>query len=392
LIALEPMLAPKPLPGFGARTPLLLSLAQDDALLLVQSYALESPGPVPSRVDAFHFSPWGSWPPAISEPLLVHGAADVTPFVASVEPKGSFALGVQRFPMNAPPGCVIDELFQLDPVMPPGPSAFQLPINGTCDDRPIAVGSSGDGHHLYANDLSLGGGAMVQRGLVMHVTDASGGSLYFPPPRCASTPLVGDFLPGEEDFLVLHSTATEDECFPPGGPKTGVANRLLLRRMSASGEQSGELHQGVDALVFARLLPRAQGAWAFFRESGASAFVQPALVAMPLSAGDVPGAPFAVTPEGVQDVAVASLGEGFAVAHVDAIDPSAPTVVLRAFSGEGALLAETSFSTNEAWLSFDRLALVGSKDGTRLLVGWIGSMPGQGTHAFLRAFECAVGD
>ena len=98
---------------------------------------------------------------------------------------------------------------------------------------------------------------------------------------------------------------------------------------------------------------------------------------------------FPITDAGLGQVAVAPFGDGFAVAVVDAIDPSAPTLRLAVFSAEGLVQAQTSFSTGGAWLTNDRLTLLGAPDGKALLVGWVGASPDLGASLFLRRFDCA---
>ena len=172
----------------------------------------------------------------------------------------------------------------------------------------------------------------------------------------------------------------------------GAAKQLIVRRLSPGGSAAATVYEGTDDLVLTRLLRRSEGAWLIFQESGASALLQPPAMAMRLAADGVPGAPFVITDPGLGQVAVAALGDGFAVAVVDAIDPSAPTIRLRVFSAEGSALSEASFSTSGAWLVNDRLTLLGSPDGTQLLVGWVGTTPDQGSRVFLRRFDCLKPD
>ncbi len=141
-------------------------------------------------------------------------------------------------------------------------------------------------------------------------------------------------------------------------------------------------------MVYARLLPGKTNPWLVFRESGASAVLQPPGMALPIGLHGGSGAAFPITDAGAGQMAVAALDDGLVVATVDAVDPSAPTIILRVYSSAGLVIAATSFSTNNAWLSGDRLALVASPDGTRFLVGWTGFKATPGTALFVRRFGC----
>jgi hypothetical protein len=387
LMALEPMAMPKPSPGFALHDPLLFPLAAGSALLVARANQLESPGPVPSQVDTLPFAPWGVWPPAFALPKLAHPVANPVPFAAGMEPGGTLALLVQPFPTNAPPGCPIDALFGVLPDAPQWPMGFMFPVQGGCVDTPLAVGSNGEGLHFAAADISSNVAGQGLRGLSFQVFDGEGQLLIPPQIRCASTPHTGDVLGGQHEFLFAHSAAINDACGDPNAP-AGPSTQLVLRRLSKDAASATTLFQATDELVLTRLLPRSSGAWLIFQESGKSALIQPPALAMRLSADGAPGAPFPITDPGLGQVAVAPFGDGFAVAVVDAIDPSAPTIRLAVFSAEGLVEAQTSFSTGGAWLMNERLALLGAPDGKALLVGWVGTSPDLGASIFLRRFDC----
>ena len=388
LTAVEPMAMPKPSPGFALHDPLLFPLASGSALLVARANQLESPGPLPSQVDTLPFAPWGAWPPAFALPKVAHPVANPLPFAASMEPGATLALLVQPFPTNAPPGCSVDALFGVSPDAPQWPMGFMFPVQGGCVDTPLAVGSNGEGLHFAAADISANAGGQGLRGLSFQVFDGEGQLVIPPQIRCSSTLHTGDVLAGEHDFLFAHSAAIDDACGDPNAP-AGPATQLVLRRLAKGASSAATLFQATDELVLTRLLPRSSGAWLIFQESGKSALIQPPAMAMRLSADGAPGAPFPITDAGLGQVAVAPFGDGFAVAVVDAIDPSAPTLRLAVFSAEGLVQAQTSFSTGGAWLTNDRLTLLGAPDGKALLVGWVGASPDLGASLFLRRFDCA---
>lgn len=377
-------------PGFAFRDPLLLPRAQGGALLLARSIQLESPGPVPSRVDAVPFQPWGAWPPAFPAPKFAHPVTNPVAFAASMEPGGTFALGVEPFPMNAPPGCPLDTVYGISPDAPQWPNLFMFALEGGCEDTPLAVASAADKLHFAAADIAESFAGGPQRGLIFTVFDEGGKVLIPPKPLCASTPHVGDVIAGKQNFLFAHSQAPNGVCNAPGD-LPGPASLVVLRRLSAKGSKAGTVYQGTDDLVLTRLLPRSEGAWLILRESGASAVVQGPALAMRISADDGPSEPFAISLPSAQQVVAAPLGDGFAVAEVDAIDPSAPSILLRVYSAEGELQAQGGFSTNGAWLLHqNRLALLGSPDGRQLVVGWIGQASDLSSSLFLHRFDCVI--
>ena len=391
LIAVEPTLElPAPSPSDNAGAPLLLRLTEGRVLVLAGFTPAESPGPVPTVLAGVALEPWGSWPPAAGPHSVFDTAADSAPFTARREPQGeTLALAFQRFPTNAPPGCQLGAYYGLSPDAPPGPTALQLLLNGSCDDAPIAIATAGNGLHFVANDIALLPGV---RGVVAHVLDASGAPVHSLPPLCASTRIPGDVLPREQRFLFAHAAGDPDECFGAPNALPGPGRRLLLRRISADEDETTELYAGTDDLVDVRLLPRADGAWLLARESGASALVAPPGFAMRLGPGDAVGDPFEVTATGSDRMAAAALGDGFVTAFTDSIDPSAPTVILRVFSPEGAASAEASFSTNGAWFTNQRLALLGAPGPGSILVAWVGQPSGDGPQSLLlRRYDCVGG-
>jgi hypothetical protein len=193
-------------------------------------------------------------------------------------------------------------------------------------------------------------------------------------------------LAGETGFQFVHSGA--DSLWCAEKPQNAPGRRLLLRRLQGSEVETSVVHEGMDDLVYARILPRNGGAWVLHRESGASALIQPPGMALRLDAGTPAGEEFPVTPPGAGRMASAAFGDGFVVAFVDAIDPSAPTVVVRVYDANGTLAAESAFGTSAAWLQGDRLTLVASPDARSFLVGWIGEKASPGAETFLHRFDC----
>jgi hypothetical protein len=254
----------------------------------------------------------------------------------------------------------------------------------------LAIATAGDGTHFVATDIPFGDkNGVPARATEIHLFDAAGNTLASPFYACASTSLVGDVLPDATGFVFVQSTGDSLDCNMPGTPV--AARSLFLRRFQADKEDSFLVYDGVDDMVFARVLPRNGGTWVLFRESGASAEQQPPGMAIAVGADSPDGVPFAVTEAGAGQMAAAPLAGGFAVAFASTLDPSAPTITLRVYSAAGAQQSETTFSTSQAWLNGDRLTLVASPDGRKILVGWTGDAPDPGnlgSRMFLRRFDC----
>ena len=204
------------------------------------------------------------------------------------------------------------------------------------------------------------------------------------PPGCDLTASFGispDAPPGPA-AMTFHTTGNCND-FPLAVPR-----RLFLRRFQGATEESFFVADGFDDMVYARILPRKGGSWIFYRESGASAEVQPPGMAVPFGIDSTEGAAFPITHDGSGPMAVAALAGGFVVAFAALINPSAPSVIVRVYSATGTLTAESSFSTSTAWLNVDRLTLVASPDGNSFLVGWTGTNAGPGSAMFVRRFDC----
>jgi hypothetical protein len=390
LIDGEPTIA-LPVPGSSARDPLLLAGLDGTVIALTRHEPVESPGIVPSTISAIVLQPWGTWPPPIvSTHTQIVDDMWAVPFAASVEPKGTLAVLVERFPKNSKPSCQLGALYGVAADGAPNPTALTLSIDGGCDDVPVSIATAGNGTHFLAASRTI---SPKGHGSSFKQITADGTTVTSAQDHCASTAIVGDMIPGETDLLFVNATSDNDPCFNGGTEAPGPARKLLLRHQLVVGiEGLTTVYDGADDVVYTRLLPRKGGSWLLFRESGASAEVQPPGMAMPLGPDGATGEPFPVTSDGTDRVAAAALGDGFVVAFVDSLDPSAPNIVLRVYSATGALSAQTSFDTNGAWLNGDRLTLVGSPDGRSFLVGWTGDQGSVGNTLFMRRFDCVTAD
>ena len=370
----------------ATRDPLLQLLGTGDVLALVRGEAMNTPDSLPSTVAAVRLEPWALWPPTLHPPKLIYQPGGTRPFVSSVEPEGTFALGVERFPAAGPKGCGIDAVFGIS-LDAPGQDIVVPSVDATCDDAPVVIVTAGDGTHLVANDFRVNASGPGSRALRPVLLDKNGGLLSALDPHCALTHFVGDALRIEDGLLFVHSSSDGGSC--SSSPELqGPARSLVLHRFNISGADTESEYTGMDDMVYARLLPGKPYPWLVFRESGASALVQPPGMALPIGLHGGSGSAFPITEAGAGQMAVAALGGGLVVATVDTLDPSAPTIILRVYSSAGLITAETAFSTNGAWHNGDRLTLIASPDSTSFLVGWTGLKSTPGTALFVRRFDC----
>jgi hypothetical protein len=371
--------------ALSAHDPILELLGNGDVLALARREAPNSPAVGSVNITSTRFDPWSGWPPALDPAVDVIASSPGVTFVSSVEPTGTFALGLKPFPDNAPLGCQLQASYGIASGGPLGPGALSVHANGTCADLPISVATAGDGSHLVASDLlaSDKNGGLV-REMIIEVLAADGNLITSANDACATDRLVGDVLPTTTGFLFVQSGGDALDCFNPG-----PARQLYLRHFEGGIEETFAVHAGFDDLVYTRILPRPGGSWIFYRESGASAEVQPPAMAMPFGADSGAGPEFAITDPGAGPVAVAALGNGFVVASIDSLDPSSSTILLRVYSSTGALATQAAFSTGGAGFGLDRVALIGSPTGSSFLVGWTGSNTGSSTKMIVRRFDCA---
>jgi hypothetical protein len=388
LIAVEPQVElPAAAPNGSARDPWLDRLPTGDVVAVARHVPVGGPMFAPQAIETVRLNPWTGWPPIIHPANKTLDITPDAPFVAAAEPQDTFAVGVMPYPMSAPAGCTLAAIYGMSPYGAPGPGSLTAHLNDDCNALPISVATAEDGTHFVASDtfLSMKDGKEL-RGMVVTLLDPGGDLIASPNLACASNRFVGDVLAKGPDFLFVQSSSDSVDC-----STEGTARRLFLRRFQGATEESFIVADGFDDMVYARILPRPGGSWIFYRESGASAEVQPPGMAVPFGVDSAAGTAFPVTDVGSGPMAVAALAGGFVVAFADLVDPSAPTIVVRVYSTTGTLTSQSSFSTNEVWWNGDRLTLIASPDGTRFLVGWTGKsgVVGSDTGMFVRRFDCA---
>jgi hypothetical protein len=175
------------------------------------------------------------------------------------------------------------------------------------------------------------------------------------------------------------SLAPGQSCFAQV-PQPGL--NLVTMRYEATGSpdasfnlaQAAVLTQA-EPLLHLELASTGFGAYAVFQTDGSTSEVMPPIQAYLLDQGgglQPRGAgPITLTGSGVatNTVAAVAMEEDLVIAWVDAIDPSAPLILVRRVRADGSIVAETSIPTLAAFLS-GKLRMVTSPDQRHLLLAW----------------------
>ena len=302
---------------------------------------------------------FAEWPPALSSfPVLTD---DIDSFVTGPGPDGPVAV------LTLPSG---ENL--LAPKIYPDLTVFDFPF------------ATSIGAFLFATSIEDSYLAAQSYEApdydVLSVSSYQSGSLPQgeQPLVCQTSEIHGAAVPSGAGFLAAF---TEPNSMEPCNPQSLAPGTILgvARYGAESGDVSLTYSVGAkldfaEPLVHVAMAPASFGAWLVFQTDGSTSETQPPVYAAQidttgnlLAGSDL----IALTPGGYQppDLAVAALGDTLAFAHIDAIDPSAPTVVLQLVTPDGQLGPTTSIPTNDAWYYYG-LRLLASPAGNSLLVGW----------------------
>lgn len=201
------------------------------------------------------------------------------------------------------------------------------------------------------------------------------------PSICLGTKMLGSAISKNDHAVVAYadSIAPGQSCFAQV-PQPGMS--LVTKRYEVTGSDDASFNLvDVETLVqpeplfHLELASTGFGAYVVFQTDGSTSEVMPPISAYLLDHGGAlqpAGAgPIAVSPSGVssQSIAVASMDDDLVVAWVDALDPTAPTIIVRRVRSDGTVVAETAVDTSPAWL-FGKLRMVTSRDQASLLLAW----------------------
>jgi hypothetical protein len=331
--------------------------------VLVTFLEVSSTPGAPGALRFIELDPFAAWPPAPVPSTLV--STPVTDYVMGPGIDGPVALF-----NNGTDVSLLTQLqpsFQLEPwVGAPGPLLFVAGVQGR----------------------SLGGAfTETPTYYVLDIASYQSASLpqQDPPTVCTTTPPLGAAIPMGQGFLSALVLPNPPQ--PTCNPSNPLPARIVaLGRYESPLEPGAPLeytegHMEVtdDTIVHVALAPAPFGAWELFQLAGDNARSPPPVVARRVDAQgqdlDQGAEPLPISPEGyvVPQLAATRLGDTLAVAWVDAIDPSSPTIVVQLVGADRLLGPSISISTSEIWQS-GPVRMVASADGQSLLVAWEGGL------------------
>lgn len=212
---------------------------------------------------------------------------------------------------------------------------------------------------------------------------------------------VGAVVPSGAGFLGAFSLPNPPGLFDCNGPP--YASIVSVGRYEVPPEPGSfiSFEQGVqrvtgDLVSHVAMAPASFGAWVVYQTAGLDAEVPPPIVAFQVDGHGAalpdPSNPVdvAVSPQGTfSAVAVAALGDSLAVAWIDSLDPSAPTIMVQIVRPDLSLGPATSIPTGALWYT-GRLRMIGSLSGGTLLLSWESSIDDQWQRALAR-IDCIGG-
>lgn len=380
--------------------PRLVPAAGDGSLVsvVVARQAVEGPAVPPARITRAEVAPWGAWPSTLGTEYQVCSfggeAFAAAPAMPDARPgiAALFYLPTAQFPSDMYLAPVVSARTSYDPF----PDGVQWDAWEPAFAAALARGGEG---HLAAYELVLGGVSGTATYLGVSLVGAASLDVQpIDPVACAEAPFPADAAPIAGGFLVAAAsgrpfgTCQRDDGVP------GPADELQVIRIEEATHQTSlsASFQERDPLAHVALAAGGGGAWVVWQASGASALQPPPVRAMRLDEAGAPaGSVFQVTAEGATagPIAAAALGSWLAVAWVDAIDPSFPTLRVDLFDEAGAFRTGTSISTAPSWLFDASLSLLASPDGTQLLLAWsdVAASGMEAAAVRVARFSCAQG-
>jgi hypothetical protein len=221
-----------------------------------------------------------------------------------------------------------------------------------------------------------------------------------PPLSCTKQAAPAAAIPTTGGFLAAYAmnNPPSDPCPAGDKPRPSV---VTIARYGAPTEPGSfltyeETDHAVlnDTVVHVALVPAPFGAWEIFQGAGDDARQPPAILAQRLGPDgislDPPGGYTPVSPDGVSSafIGAAPLGDALVVAWTDALDPTAPTIVLQIVRSDLSLGPSASIPTNVVWQT-GRIRMVARPDARSLLVAWEGGLDAPAVG--LARLDCVTG-
>ena len=332
--------------------------------------AVDDTSGAPPRIANVTFSPWGKWPSGLGGEHQVSWLGGERFAVAPAWPAAQpgvatiFFLPTDAFPSDIyfAPSAAPDQSY--DP-HPPGVSW------NAWEPAAVVALARGSSFHLAAHQIGLASATFMTLVLV----DEMLGAVPIHDVTCASAPFPADIVTTASGFLVASASGRAFGACPLDDGIPGPADQLQVMKLDEAGKQLSLsfAFDEPDPLAHVVLAKAPHGAWVVWQNDGSSAF-QPAPVrAVRLDEQGAPlGAVFAVVGDGQTSGPIAAAGVGplLAVAWVDALDPSTPTLRLDLFDESGAWVSGSSVNTAPSWLHDPSLSLLPSPDARSILLAW----------------------
>lgn len=367
--------------GFGARRPALVPLGDGSTTALV--FGLHPSGssePSPDAIADVVLAPWGVWPPAVNAPHQVAEAGGEA-FVVAPGPEATYALfaaapgGGSQFAASVDPAGTA----ALAPVYEKGAPRF-LARSGNALLRSYETGDGDDP-------------AAALRWLIADVQQNEQPELgTF---NCGLDSLVGDAIPFFTLGFLAAATnqAINPLCTAPNGTfAQGPATELLIRGYPLDGTaiMTPQAIQLGDAIERVRLVPRSAGAWVLAQTRGTDGSRGPVEARRIDGAGMIEAAFTAVSaaPAGTFGFAAAPLGDGFAIAWVEA----AGAIGVAAFDAAGVQRGATSIPIASPATVADPVAVLAAKDASAIVVAWSEEAPGAAARVRVTRLGCPSAD
>lgn len=376
----------------GSR-PSLVPATDDGSLVSVvlARQLVEGPSVPPIRIVDASFSPWGDWPSTLgpADQVCSFGgdAFAVAPAMAAGQPGFAtlFYLPTSSFPS--------DMYFAPDASPQTSYDPFPKGISWDAGEPawPVAL-ARGATSTLAAYQIGVGSHSFMNLALV---DSASLSVEVFASVACADAPFTAAAVPAQGGFLIATATGRAfGACMLDDGIP-GPADEVQVMRFDQAKKQLtlSASFKEPDPLAHIALAKRGEGAWVVWQSNGASAEAPPPIRAARLDEGGLPVGPvFLITDDGetTGPFAAASVGPLLAVAWVDSLDPSSPTLRLDLFDEAGALVTGSSINTGPAWLYDASLSLLPSPDGRQLLLAWSDIASPDPATVRVARFSCAA--
>jgi len=365
------------------------SLIAVDASRVVVPYRVASEFAIAGPVRAATFDAWGNWPADLGP------GHDVTPFdypaYLATRGRGAADFAV----LTGTPALGGNEGGAFCDLVPTVEAATSYP-GGGAPSQFLSTLAPGRGAAISASPVGFHVGWVMGSGSIFYLqqTDVDPPAQEAFPSMasgCATSRLKASFLGLSDGHLAAFSTGRAWGACPLDDGVIGPPTRVQVERWSGGTPTLGHELVGLDPMQNVALVPRPGGAWLVWQEDGASAETVPAVWGVPLDqVGSPVGEPIVLVEDGVvfSALGASAMGSGFVVAWVDAIDPSAPTIRVRAFEANGDLRAEGELYTGGAFLLEQGVVVLGSGEGNDLLLGWRADVGEPGSKVVVARMSC----